>query len=223
MAEIVRTELNIITPLVFCLIGLTLAVLVDPYIRGKQHRIMLIIIAMVSALVANQCASFYFEKIHPHYLLQTITSVIAYSLRPAILVVFFHVVDMNGKHVFEWCLVLANTAIHMTAFFSHICFWIEKDNHFYRGPLGYTSHVVSLILLARFVWLSLREYSNIRKGESFVQAFNAFLIILATFLDSFGGEWRFFRFRLFCQRLSFAAYFSIFGSICKKCASMKMI
>ena len=193
MADAMRTELNILVPLLFCLLGLFLVVLMDPYIQKTERRIMLIIMAMTGALVIDQFASFYSEMEAPNYIMNTITSIIAYSLRPAILVMFCSIVDSKSRHFFEWGLAIVNMLIHMTALFSHICFWITPDNHFLRGPLGYTSHVVCAVLLLRFLALSLRGYSKGKRMESFVQVFIALLIVVATCLDSFGGEWRFFQ------------------------------
>lgn len=207
MNELVRTELNILIPLGVCMAGLLLTVLVDPYIRRRERRIMLIIIIMISVLLINQYVSFYVEKIEPQYVIQTITDIIAYSIRPAILVVFCTLVDIRRRYFLGWILVLGNMAIHMTSLFSHICFWISENNHFIRGPLGYTSHVVSFLLLLRFVRLSFLEYGNTRKLESFVQIFNAFLIVLATGLDSFGGEWRFFQVSLLLPTIVICSVF----------------
>ena len=154
---------------------------------------MFIIIAMTGALVINQFVSFFFEEVAPDYIMNAITSIIAYSLRPAILVMFCRLVDRESRLYFEWGLAIVNMLIHMTALFSHICFWITPDNYFMRGPLGYTSHVVSAVLIFRFLVLSLRGYRIKKRMESFVQLFIALLIVVATMLDSFGGEWRFFQ------------------------------
>ena len=193
MADAMRTELNILVPLCFCLVGLFLVVLIDSYIQKTERRIMLMIIAMTGSLVINQFLSFYSEKVAPDYIMNAITSIIAYSLRPTILVMFCCIVDRGRKHYLEWGLAAVNMLIHMTALFSHICFWITPDLHFMRGPLGYTSHVVSAILLLRFLILSLRGYRIRKRMESFVQLFIVLLIVVATMLDSFGGEWRFFQ------------------------------
>lgn len=193
MADAMRTELNILVPLCFCLLGLFLVVLIDPYIQKTERRIMLIIMAMTGALMIDQFVSFYSEIVAPNYIIRAITSIIAYSLRPAILVMFCRIVDRESRLYFEWGLAIVNMLIHMTALFSHICFWITPDNFFLRGPLGYTSHVVSAVLMFRFLVLSLRGYRIKKMMESFVQLFIALLIIVATMLDSFGGEWRFFQ------------------------------
>ena len=98
MNELVRTELNILIPLGVCMAGLLLTVLVDPYIRRRERRIMLIIILMITVLLINQYVSFYVEKIEPQYVIQTITDIIAYSIRPAILVVFCTLVDIRRRY-----------------------------------------------------------------------------------------------------------------------------
>lgn len=106
MANAMRTELNILVPLCFCLLGLFLVVLIDPYIQKTERRIMLIIMAMTGALMIDQFVSFYSEIVAPNYIIRAITSIIAYSLRPAILVMFCCIVDRESRHIVEWGLAI---------------------------------------------------------------------------------------------------------------------
>ena len=78
-----------------------------------------------------------------------------------------------------------NAAIHMTAFFSPICFYIDSVTGFCRGPLGYTCHVVSAVLLFRLIWLTFSEYRNLKRLDTFIPIFNAMIIIAAVVADSF--------------------------------------
>lgn len=191
MTSEILMELNIVIPLIFSMVGLLLVVLIDPYIRRRHRKVMIIIVAMVSVLILDDYIGFYVAKIEPNQIIRIVTSIIGYTLRPAIIVMFCYVVDVVSKHILEWVLVIFNMIVHMTSLFSDICFTITPDNMYVRGPLGFTSHIVSVILLVRFVWLIIRSYSNVSKREVFVQLFNVILIIIAAGLDSFGGDIRF--------------------------------
>jgi sensor histidine kinase YesM len=71
----------------------------------------------------------------------------------------------------------------MSAFFSGICFSISPDNHFIRGPLGYTCAVVSFLLLAFLSWTVIRRYQKEGKFQAFSPAIFSLLIIVASVLD----------------------------------------
>ena len=186
-----RTEINIVAPVIILLSGLIFAVLMDPYIRKKPKKIMLIIITAIFGLVAVELVGFHTEYAVPNPFLRTVASVFGYSLRPVVILLFCIILDMERGHLWEWILILLNAGIHSTAFYSRICFGIGADNIFFRGPLGYTSHVVSAILLIRFVQLSIRQYGRIRKSENLIPLFSTLIVVAAVLIDSFGGEWRF--------------------------------
>ena len=191
MPDAILTEINILLPMAVLLLMLTVLVSIDPYIRRKQRGIMLGIIVMIGVLITDEYLTFYAEHVEAHVMLRTVCDIIDYSLRTAILAMFCQLVDIRHKHRAEWMLVMINFAVDLTALWSGISFQITPDNHFIRGPLGYTTHVVGAVLLARFVWLALREYGNSRRIESGIPVIDALLVIAAVMIDSFGGSLRF--------------------------------
>lgn len=193
MNPMMQTELNIVIPLVMEIAGLALAVFIDPHIPQKKRRILFLIILMSAILVLDEFFDFCAEINGSNYIIRTIIDILDYSIRPAIIVLFCCIVDNEGKHLIDWILVVINTMVHMTALFSHVCFWITEDNYFIRGPLGYTCHVISVIIMIHFVYLLFRLYGSSRKVEGLILIFCELLIIITTVTDSFGGELRFFQ------------------------------
>ena len=164
---------------------LIFVVIADPYIMKKQKRIMMIITILVICLIFDNLLSYYLSTSRSTTYLRTIESIFGYSIRPVIIVLFFYIVNPQKKYHLFWLLVDLNIIIHMTALFSPIAFSISKDNHFIRGPLGYTSHITCVILILYLMAISLFEWRFTRGIMMFIPIINTFLIIIAIIMDSF--------------------------------------
>lgn len=164
---------------------LIFVVIVDPYIMKKQKRIMMIITILVICLIFDNLLSDYLSTSRSTTYLRTIESIFGYSIRPVIIVLFFYIVNPQKKYHLFWLLVDLNIIIYMTALFSPIAFSISKDNHFIRGPLGFTSHITCVILILYLMAISLFEWRFTRGIMMFIPIINTFLIIIAIIMDSF--------------------------------------
>ena len=151
-------------PYTLLLIGLGLTVLTDTYISRIHKTIMLSIVVLTASLIVQNVAD-YFLTDTPHILLRKIVGIYGYSIRPAIIVLFYYFVDNGKKTVPAWCLVGFNAALYLTALFSPVTFDFGRTNYaFVRGPLGYTCHLVGAILLCGLFLLVISEYRT-RKRE----------------------------------------------------------
>ena len=146
-------EYIVLAPIMLQIVGLFLAVLIDPYIKKRDRRIMLAITGLVFSLVVQNYADYISDQMGMD-LLRTIVSVWGYSVRPVILLLFISLLNNKKNYRILIGLVMVNAAVFFSAFFSRISFWIE-DGHFQRGPLGFTCHVISLIMLVYFFFLLL--------------------------------------------------------------------
>ena len=144
---------------------------------------MLAITGLVFSLVVQNYADYISDQMGMD-LLRTIASVWGYSVRPVILLLFIRLLNRKRKGIVLYGLVAVNTAIYFSAFFSRISFWIE-DGHFHRGTLGYTCHIISLIMLAYFFYLTICEVRRIPKKESIFPLLNVVLIFVGIGIDFF--------------------------------------
>ena len=183
MSEI-QTNLPSILLLLTLLAGLSFMAMNDHYILHTHKRTMLIIAALDFSLVLQNLLSFYLEVEVSRPMLRTIVSIYGYAVRPLILIMFFYLVNPKQKYRIAWCLFAVNTLIYLTAPFSRICFWIDRNNHFVRGPLGYTCHNVSAVFLVYFVYLTVKEYGRAQRWLISIPIFNVLLIIGSILLDS---------------------------------------
>ena len=163
---------------------LFLTVLFDPYILKKQRRIMFAIIALELSLIGQDLISSYLNMHDLPALLRTIQSIYGYSARPIVVLLFFYIIEPDRSYKLFRGLAVANAVVYLTALFSPAAFYITEDNHFTRGPLGYTSHVVSGIMIAYLLYLILREAKRTRSPMTLIPILSVLFIIGAVALDS---------------------------------------
>ena len=177
--------LLLLTPVALQLVGLSFAVWSDPFIRREHRRLMLIIVLLIVSLILQNLADYYLAAgIKP--MERTIVSIYGYSVRPLVLLLFFYIVSERKHHWKGWVLVGCNLAVSLTALFSPICFSISESGRFHRGPLGYTCHIVSAILLLELVRLTFRKRAEKRGSNIWIPLVNAALIVGAVVLDTMG-------------------------------------
>lgn len=195
-------------PVCFLLIGLTVTVVLDPYISKKHRVIMFIIIALSLTLVAQNIVENALAAGPLRRFWRTTASVYGYTVRPVILILFLYIICPDEKHLGCWALALANFLIHITAYFSHICLWIDNTNHYHGGLLSKTCLYISLLLLAYLLYRSVRNYFFSAKSEKrgiLIHVFVVLMILAAVFMDGkVGGE---------DQPVTFLTYAIVIGSV----------
>ncbi|MBQ9519098.1 MAG: histidine kinase [Firmicutes bacterium] len=165
--------------------GFLFAVTADPYIRRNHRKIMLVIIGLVCSLIIRDYIGFLLDIKGDRPFLRTIVAVYGYCVRPVILTLFMYIVKPKRGYSRSWILTGINAAIYLTAFFSGICFSIDADNVFHRGPLGFTCHIVSAVLLAWLTYVTIREYGKLeQKAAMFIPLYNVFIIIASVAVDT---------------------------------------
>ena len=170
--------------LIMQLAGLLLAVFIDPYILKRKRRLLIETILLVLTLVLQNYTEYRLETELSLPFLRIVVGIFGYCVRPLALAMFCSIFDKQKSPKAVWILILINALIHFTALFCGVCFTIDEDNIFHRGPLGFTCHIVSAILLIYLVYLTLREYRMVRKRDMIIPVLNAVVIIVSVILDS---------------------------------------
>jgi len=152
-------------PLFLQLTGLTIAALTDPYIKKKHRTVMLVIIVFVCSLLAQNFFEYTLTCGSTRIFARTVVSIYGYCVRPLILTLYLFIVGKKETYLSAWILTGINALIHLTALFSGICFRIDGQNHYIRGPLGYSCHVVSTVLLIYLAYLTVKECARANKRE----------------------------------------------------------
>ena len=198
----------LLLPLCFLLTGLTITVALDPYIGKKHRRVMFIIIGLSLSLIAQNLLENALAAGELRWFWRTTLSVYGYTIRPIFIILFLYIVFPDEKHLGCWALAVVNFLIHLTAYFSHICFWISTDNHYLHGPLSKTCLYISLILIACWLYRNLRNYLDTKSTEKrgiLIHIFVVLTILVSIYMDGkVGGE---------DQPVTFLTYAIVIGSV----------
>ena len=180
------SEINLIVliPLVLQLLGLVLVVLLDPYVGKKQRWLLLLNAALIASLIAEDILSDYFLLMGDVPPLRTLASIYGYAVRPLVLLLFCYIVAPDKKHTPFWILLGANALLNATALFSHVCFWIE-NNLFHRGPLGFSCHIVSAIILLYVLYLTFAAQAKRDRFQLIIPTVNVALVFAGAVMDTF--------------------------------------
>ena len=188
MPQWLVTDVSIILPSVTLTVMLAFFALTDAYIGRDHRKVLLIICALMLCLIAQNYCDMLLQGRFENISLRTVVSVIGYILRPVILALFCYVVNPKGRFYFAWTLVAVNGAVYLTAFFSHLTFWISESNRFREGPLRYTCHAVSAMLLFYLLFLSVRKFRSAGARNNWVPLLAAFLIVGSVVMDNLTGK-----------------------------------
>ena len=188
MTKVITYGTLIFAILVMLLMGLSVVLGLDPYTEKRRKSIFGVIIALVFLLVMQNFCEFWLAEYHHAPKLRTFFSVLGYSLRPAILLLFAYLVNPKGKHTAAWILVILNAFLHSTAFYARIVFTITNDNNWSPGPLRFWCMMTSAILLAYLVGLVFIKYRSTQWRERVFHAFWLVLVLFGSIADYLWNE-----------------------------------
>ena len=166
------------------LVGLVLALFADTHIHRRHKTIILIILLLTYSLIAQCILEYRLILGTPRPFLRTLVSIYGYCLRPTLVVLVYVIVADGKKTMLAWILDGINAVIYLTALFSPVTFRIAENNVFHRGPMGYTCHLVTAILLAYLIHQTIRMYGRIRRWDAAIPVFNSLLILAGVALDT---------------------------------------
>ena len=169
--------------MLFLLAGLTFAVCSDPYIRRRHRNTLLVIITLCVSLIVQNYVEYLLATGPLRWLERTLAAIYGYTVRPVVIVLFFSIVAPKKRFVPAWILVGLNGCVYCTALFSRVCFWIGENNHFHSGPLRNTCLIVSALLLAYLMYLSVQALRNADKREIANPVLIVLAILAATWAD----------------------------------------
>lgn len=112
-------------------------------------------------------------------------SVVGYVARPmAAMSIALIVYPKERRPVYLWIPFFLNALVYCTAFFSPVAFTITEDNHFLRGPLGWTvfsACVFYIIFAVLATWVRFRN--EVRARDRYILYLCAGACLVAAMLD----------------------------------------
>ena len=169
--------------LILILLGLIIAVLVDPYLKKGHRRLILIASLLVGSLVAQGQLDKYLGLYKVSRMGRTIAAMYGYQMRPLVIALFIQILDIEHKRRWIWIPIIVNALIYATAPFSTLAFGISENFGFIRGTLGYTCHVVSLVLLFYLLILSIYKFGRRRRLETAIPVGIVCVVVGAIAMD----------------------------------------
>jgi len=181
-----RALLSILPPLLI-LVGLAYFVATDKHIRKIHKKAMLITIVLIATMFVQDVLSYYLVKVVSAPMLRQLNCTYGYIVYPIQIIMVYYFVGGKRRYWLAWSLVAVNAAVFLVSLFTPIAFKIQENNVFWRGPLGFTSHIVCVLLLLGLLYLSIREHGS-RRDYAAIPIACLLLLVGAILLDSMKSE-----------------------------------
>jgi len=176
--------------------GMLFVLASDQYIKREKRRTLTVLVLLVigqNVISYLNIGSQPWAMAHDH-LFKKLESIIIYSLRPIMILLFTKVVQANDRRMVRtsWLLAGMNAAVYLTALFSPVAFSFYPGGTFRRGPLGYACHVISALLILNLLCFLLRTYRTTKRFSLGIPLFNTLMLIAGVIYDTAmtGGDTR---------------------------------
>ena len=166
-------------------LGVAIAVIMDKTLGKKRRTIMLCVIFLAFCLVLQNNLEYILVEYVFAPKWRILVATIGYTLRPAIIVCFIYMAAPERKHGWAWIPVAINCMMYITSFFSDIVFTIGTENNWYGGPLSNLCLVISSLLLAYHVFVSIREYLAEKKLGALMPLVFVGVVVVGVVFDIF--------------------------------------
>lgn len=161
--------------LMLMLIGMLTLSVYDVFLRKDMIRDLRIAIVLIFVLSIFDTAEQYFHDLTYLSVWRLVFSALCYSLRPIIILQTLFIVYDKASRLLSIPAAI-NVFFAFSCFFTDIVYSYTEENHFKRGPLGYTPYIVCLFYIIILVIVSIREVSDHSLEESLV----LFVMVLAS-------------------------------------------
>ena len=168
------------------LVGVALAVLVDPYIKRENRiRIYIIVVIVTYLLFEPYVTETYGPALFGSHgvLWYTFHSSFSYIMRTVVLYLFIGLSGNTwGKNILRAILVI-NAFFCCSAFFVPWVFVFNENYGWHRGPLGFIPFVASFILVLWLVVGSVIRFRGIKRRESSIPVIISIFVVVAVLGD----------------------------------------
>lgn len=172
------------------LVGVGIFLYFDQYIEKRRKYILAACIAASIILNIKADVTKLLDLPEYRYMVfpRRLNSFVGYTLRPALLWGFWEQLQGEKPKVIRrimQILVVGNFLIFTTCFYSDLSFGFEEGtNHFLRGPLGWTAHIVMAIMMILFIPTLTQLYRNGKKRDFIFNIVSLMLILGAVCIDT---------------------------------------
>ncbi len=170
---------------VFLVFGFFLLLLTGNVFEKKIERLFAIGAICVFFLVLVDMVDSYLVKQTTLNELRYFTSALGYTVRPITLGVFISILLRKNEHLINlWIPIIIEGIIAMTNYWTHWMFYLDQNNVFYRGPLGYLPHALSLAYMAILIYYAITKFNVTEIGEIFTVFYVIIICLVAMFFET---------------------------------------
>ncbi len=173
--------------LLVMLIGMLTLSVYDVFLRKDMIRDLRVTIFLIFLLSLSDNIETYYGNLPYLSVWRLLFSALSYSIRPVIILgTIFIVYDRASKLLSIPAII--NVLVSFSCFFSKTVYYFTEDNHFQRGPLGYTPYIVCAFYVIVLLIISVRVVSDHSLQESQILFVMALSAVGAAMFGLFGYE-----------------------------------
>jgi diguanylate cyclase (GGDEF)-like protein len=150
--------------------------------QNKSKRLKVLLLT-VTAITISSTLEEHFSTLSSYNYGRLICSFICYSLRPIVVITFISLLSDNKIIKYFYGLSVINTLIYSTCFFTDIAFGFSSDNHFYGGPLRFSTHIVCIFYLLLLIVVIIKKHNRQSWNRTIMLSYITFTCAMAAVLD----------------------------------------
>ena len=173
------------------LVGLSMFLYADKHLEHRMVLRMAVTLVLIFIYSLTCYAESYLGNLDTYSSLRPILSAVDYSLVGFLLVNIIMIVYPEEKRVL-YAPAVVNALLCFISLFTGLVFYIDKTNHFHRGPLGYLTYFVSAMYLL-YILINLFRSKKIQKEDYPLMVFLAIISVcclaMPLFMEEVASHW----------------------------------
>lgn len=174
--------------LLILLVGMRLILTRDTAIGKEAARFIKLIIYFTLAYSLIDYVEAYYATFPTWNIERVILSWVQYSMLPLIIIFFIQMMTLVKRRVvWFYVIALVNALIYATTFlekFKWLAFYFDAENDFTRGPLGFASHAVCIILMVALFGILFTRYKAHKNSDTLAVFFCALACVAAMLVET---------------------------------------
>ena len=148
------------------------------------------IVTVIALCIVDSISICYLSNDKPCFT-QIMSMASGYALRPLVaLFVYYIVMRRSTKlHLLIWLPEIINVLVAFSALFVPLAFSYNDHNHYVRGPLGYTTHLTSLLYVIMIIIATMKKFREKDFSEFMLLGALALVMVSAVLLDMMLRMW----------------------------------
>ncbi len=172
----------------FLIAGFILLLMTGNVFSKKIERLFYLGALCILSLIAVDIADTYFSHQSTLNELRYWSSALGYTIRPIALGIFISILlRKRENYFFLWLPIIIECIIAMTNYWTHIMFYFDQYNVFYRGPLGLLPHSLSLTYMGLLLYYSIARFNTTDFGEMLLVVYIVLICLVAIYFETFYG------------------------------------